>query len=150
MKDDFYYLSRIERARQSDDPLEKVKRNGADDPLPCSRVAAGEERSRTVDRVVPFVRHKRAILRIMLVEICLSAYLLFEAVNEQERVENNEEVVAVPEDLEKRAPDRLRRGRDDDDQRDGDENARPAAEKNKDGDDQVDVRVSNWVEVRIF
>ena len=86
----------------------------------------------------------------MLVEICLSAYLLFESVNEQERVENNEEVVAVPEDLEEGAPDRLRRGRDDDDQRNGDENTRPAAEKNKDRDDQVDVGGSNRVEVRIF
>ena len=150
MKDDFYYLSRIERARQSDDSLEKVKSNGADDPLPCSRVAAGEHGSRTVNRVVPFVRHKRAILRIVLLEICLSPYLFFESVNEQERVENNEEVVAVPEDLEKGTPDRLRRSRDDDDQRNGDENTRPSAEKNKDRDYQVDVRGSNRVEVRIF
>lgn len=150
MKDDFYYLSGIERARQSDDPLEKVKSNGANDPLPCSRVAAGEHGSRTVNRVVPFVRHKRAILRIMLIEICLSAYLLFESVNEQERVENNEEVVAVPEDLEEGTPDRLRRSRDDDDQRNGDDDTCPAAEKNKNGDYQVDVGGSNWVEVRIF
>lgn len=150
MKDDFYYLSGIERARQSDDPLEKVKSNGANDPLPCSRVAAGEHGSRTVNRVVPFVRHKRAILRIMLIEICLSAYLLFESVNEQERVENNEEVVAVPEDLEEGTPDRLRRSRDDDDQRNGDDNTCPAAEKTKDGDYQVDLGGSNWVEVRIF
>ena len=150
MKDDFYNLSGIERARQSDDPLEKVKSNGANDPLPCSRVAAGEHGSRTVNRVVPFVRHKRAILRIMLIEICLSAYLLFEAMNEQERVENNEEVVAVPEDLEEGTPDRLRRSRDDDDQRNGDDDTCPAAEKNKDRDYQVDVGGSNRVEVRIF
>jgi len=70
--------------------------------------------------------------------------------DEQECVENNKKVMAVPEDFEEGPPDCLRRSSYDDYQGNGDDNTCPSAEKNKYRNYQVDVRGSYWVEVRII